>query len=206
VADPWTEDFAALGERSADQLRSLAATRAHVLSSPETTKMRMFKNRPLLATLLVLGLVGAASGAAYAVDRIFLHVDPDKTAPEIERDVKSQLESVGVQADVHAEKTAQNVVQIGIASSDPTLADKLAAEVDGSDGSPKVRVEVHTALDDAQMSRLTQVLAATATATIGDADPSPALRKALADAGFTDVDVTTDDDGTITVAIKSPPH
>jgi len=192
VAEPWTDDFAALGERSATQPRSLAATRAHVLSSPETSKMRMFKNRPLLATLLVIGLVGAASGAAYAVDRIFIHVDPDKSAPEIEQDVKAQLESAGVKADVHAEKSGTNVVKIGITSMDPSLAQKIGADVDGSDGAPKLRVEVHTHLDDAQMLKLQDALTTSAITTIDVADPGPAIKKALADAGFADVDVSVD--------------
>lgn len=129
--------------------------------------MRMFKNRPLLATLLVLGLVGAASGAAYAVDRIFLHVDPDKSAPEIERDVKSQLEQAGVPAEVTADKT-DGQVKITIASTDMNLPDKLremgaivigdgSGEMTGDQTPHRIAIEPHT-LDADTKDRVTKAV------------------------------------------------
>ena len=80
MAEPWNNDFVALDERSRTQLPSLAATRARVLSAQENHQMRLFKNRPFLVTLIVLALAGVASGTVYAVDRVFLSVDPGKSA------------------------------------------------------------------------------------------------------------------------------
>ena len=87
MADPWTDDLAALGDRSRRQLRSIAATRASVLPKlSKESKMRMFKHHPVLATLVTLVILAVAAPLAYAVvDRVFISVDPDKSAGEIER-------------------------------------------------------------------------------------------------------------------------
>lgn len=214
MAEPWTDDLAALGERSRAQLRSLAATRAHVLSTQETSKMRFFKNRPLLATLLVLALVGVASGAAYAVDRVFLSVDPDKSAPEIEQDVKSQLESAGVEVtSVQAEKT-DGRVEIRIASPDEHLGSALAVQgpdgvIEGVGGAGQLRLEIGCTLTDAQQKQLVDAGASKEMmdALTCEADAAARVTRienALAAHGFHDVTVTVTAD-TVTVTVKAPP-
>ncbi len=207
-----SEDLAALGERSQHQLRPLAATRAYVLSAQENSKMRFFKNRPVLAVLLLAALVGVASGAAYAVDRVFLQVDPDETAPQIQLDVSTQLQNAGVNADVHADKS-DGKVEVRIATSDPSLPDRLdvsalgGAEVQRDAG--QLRIEAHTALDSGQIAQLTSagsssdVLAALAIAEAkGDTGP---LTAAFAGHGFHDVTISVA--GTsVTVTITAPPR
>jgi hypothetical protein len=131
VAEPWTEDFEALAAHTRAQAPALAATRARFLSTPEKSSMRFLKNRPLLAILVVLALVGAASGAVYAVGRVFLHVDPEMSAPEIEADVKDQLESAGVPTlGVHANKT-DGEVRIEIETTQDNLGSALDVDVGG---------------------------------------------------------------------------
>jgi hypothetical protein len=212
VAEPWTDDFAALGERSRTQLRSLAASRAHVLSQPET-KMRLLKNRPVLAVLLLLALVGAASGAVYAVDRVFLTVDPDKSAPEIEQDVKAQLKAANIEADVHAQKDDDNKVEVRILSSDDKLPDKLGVTTPDGDGGAdgrRLRLEAKCHLDDAQMKELTTVasshdMVAALMDAKDDAETIAQIKRALDAAGFHDVEVTTSATE-INVTVKSPPQ
>lgn len=112
MAEPWTEDFAALGERSAQNLASLASTRS-LLHRPKESKMRYFLNRPLLALALLVGLVGVASGAAYVVDKLVIHVDDSGTAEEIEADINQQLEAAGVEGSAVVEKSG-NLLSIGV--------------------------------------------------------------------------------------------
>ncbi len=207
-----SEDLAALGERSQHQLRTMAATRAHILSAQENSKMRFFKNRPMLAVLMVLALVGVASGAAYAVDRVFLQVDPDETAPQIQQDVTTQLQNAGVTADVHADKR-DGKIEVKIATSDPTLPGRLdvsalgGAEVESDQG--ELTIEVQAKLGDAQIAQLTSagsstdVLTALAIAeTKGDTAP---LAAAFAAHGFHDVTINVA--GTsVTVTITAPPR
>jgi hypothetical protein len=139
VADPWTDDFEALAAHTREQAPSLAATRARFLSTPEKRSMRFMKNRSLLAVLLLLALVGVASGAVYAVDKVFLHVDPDMSAPEIESDVKDQLQTAGVPTlGVHAEKT-DGEVRIEIETTQDNLGSALDVDVGGVDPADVIR-------------------------------------------------------------------
>jgi hypothetical protein len=212
VAEPWTDDLAALGERSQQQVRSIAATRAHVLSAQENSKMRFFKNRPVLAVLMVLALVGVASGAAYAVDRVFLHIDLDETAPQIQQDVTTQLQNAGVSANVQAEKS-DGKIEVKIATTDPSLPFRLdfsaphGTQVERDQGQLIIKPDV--ALDDAQTAQLvsagssSDVVAALAIAEDkGDTAP---LAAAFAAHGFHDVKVSVA--GTsVTVTITAPPR
>ena len=216
MADPWTNDFAALDERSRKQLRSLAASRAHVLSQPELSRMRFLKNRPLLAALVVVGLVGAASGAVYAVDRVFLSVDPDETAPEIERDVQHQLDQAGIVGTVHAEKSDGRLT-VAIQSTDQHLGSDLPVLIArGSDDAAQqrntVRVEVHTELDTLQQQQLTAALGEQAFVEqlmrdelAGHPAGADAYKTQLANHGFHDVDVELVDH-TVTITVNAPPN
>ena len=216
MADPWTNDFAALDERSRKQLRSLAAVRAHVLSQPENSRMRFFKNRPLLAALVVVGLVGAASGAVYAVDRVFLSVDPDETAPEIEQDVQHQLDQAGIVGTVHAEKSDGRLT-VAIQSTDDHLGSDLPVMVmRGSNaGAPQqngVRVQLHTDLSIAQQQQLTEALGEQAFVEqlmrddmAGHPDGADAYKTQLASHGFHDVTVEAADHA-ITISVNAPPN
>ena len=98
MAEPWTDDLAALGNQTRNGLRSLAITRAvcdhHDDSRPKMRSMRFFKQHPALATLLVLAILGIATPVAYAiVDHVFLSIDTTKSEADIEADVHSQLEA-----------------------------------------------------------------------------------------------------------------
>ncbi len=218
MADLFTRDLAALDERSRQPLRSMSATRARVLSTPlETSKMRFFKNRPLLAALIVAALVGVASGGAYVVKHTLLSIDTTKSAPEIEQDVESQLAQEGVTAHVTADKPSENQLELTISSTDENLPDKLrdmGAIVVSPDGSSaqigpsqplRIEIDDQADLDDAQTKRLTDAFGTRATLeALTSADPATALTKVLVAAGFTDVEVTASGDDLV-VHVKSPP-
>src|SRR5262249_21782596 len=115
VADPWSSDLSALGDHTRRDLRSLDATRAALAASQEKTKMRFFKAHPALSALLALAVLAVAAPLAYAVVReVWVRIDPDKPAPEIERDIQSQLEAAGVPATVHADKTDDGKLRLAI--------------------------------------------------------------------------------------------
>ena len=219
MADLFTQDLAALDQRSRTHLRSLEATRARVLSTPETSKMRFFKNRPLLALAIVLALVGIASGGAYVVKHTFLSIDPTKSAPEIKHDVETQLAQNGVTANVDVEKSSDNDVKMTIMSTDDRLPDKLrdmGAIVTTRDGSGsglddqrRITIDDDAAkLDSAQSKRLTDALTSKpviTALTTGAANAKDVIEDALGEAGFTDVEITVSDSGDIVVKVKSPP-
>lgn len=227
MADPWTEDFTALAAQSRRELVPITTTRA-LLSAQETSKMRFFTNRPILAILLVLALVGVASGAAYAVDRVFLSVDPDMTAPEIEKDVQSQLDQSGVKgATVHADKS-DGKVEIEIQTTDEQLGSNLDIDVAGHgvhvgpDGviveksQDLVQVKLETKLTDAERMQLAKAISSKTCLDIitklfvdvttgGDtAVGIAALAHELASHGFKDVVIDVQATG-VTVTVKSPP-
>jgi len=220
VADPWTEDFTALGTASRSQLRPMAATRAHVLSHQETSKMRFFTNRPVLALLLVLAFVGVASGAAYAVNRVFLSVDPDMTAPEIEQDVQAQLDQAGIKGTVHADKS-DDKIQIAIKSDDERLGSDLDVDVDVPNAGvitdrqgAGVRMELATVLTDAQQKQLMDAITGKVFTDLIIADKmadhhdtaalATALARELASHGFKDVAIDIQPTAT-TVRVNAPP-
>ena len=120
MADPWTDDLAALGTHSRSGLRSHAQLRA-ALPEPEP-KMRFFKAHPALAALIVVALLGLFAPVAYAiVDRVFLSVDVSKSETEIEQDLKDQLAAAGHgSATVKATKSDHEYA-IEISSDNPDL-------------------------------------------------------------------------------------
>ncbi len=207
MAEPWTDDLAALGEASRSQLRSLAATRAAVLS--QEPKMRLYKQRPVLSALIALVVLAVAAPIAYAIgSRIFVSIDPNKSAQEIEQDVQSQFQQAGVQATVHADKQ-DGQIEVQIQTADPELAYALAVAVPGGSAASEqtvVRTEVACTLTDAQQAQFMAVLVAVAKEK-PDA-PQDQLQAALADglaqAGFHDVEIHAEA-GTITVKVKAPP-
>jgi hypothetical protein len=205
VADPWTDDLAALGDRTRHQLRSLAATRASVLPKlTKESKMRLFKHHPVFATLITLVLLAVAAPLAYAVvDQVFISVDPDKSAGEIEHDVKSQLEHANVQAEVRAEKSpAGDRLQIRIDTTDERVGSNLAVDVAG--GGPATQLGIRLAatveLTEAQQDQLQAAASSPAIIALlaeratgqgqrSDADFIAAIETALAAAGFHDATV-----------------
>lgn len=120
MADPWTDDLAALGTHSRSGLRSHAQLRA-ALPEPEP-KMRFFKAHPALAALIVVALLGLFAPVAYAiVDRVFLSVDVSKSEREIEQDLEDQLAAAGHgSATVKATKSDHEYA-IEISSDNPDL-------------------------------------------------------------------------------------
>jgi hypothetical protein len=215
VADshtPWTDDLAALGERSASQLRPIAATRAALRPEP---KMSIFKRRPLFATIVALAVLALAAPVAYAIgSRVLISVDPDQTAPEIEQNIQEQLDNAGVPATVTADKT-DGVVAIKIATADP---DALGSgfdiqvpngtiDVHGSAEQSQIRLEVATKLEDAQLVQLQAVITSPAVIAAITTDPDHAAQTiiaALAAAGFPAVQVTNDTGG-FTVHVSAAP-
>lgn len=212
MADPWTHDLNSLGDRSRIGLRTLDATRAAITDKRSTQEnpMRLFKQRPALAALIVLAIVVMFAPVAYAiVDRLVLSVDVDKPAEEIESDLESQLEQAGIPATVKAEKH-EDGVEISIESDDPSVGSNLDVVVPNLPDNAvaqQLRIEVSCTLTDAQEAKLTQALRSPAfRGALGgpDADMAAAVRKALADAGFHDVDVAVHPNS-VAITVKSPP-
>jgi nitrogen regulatory protein PII len=211
VADshaPWTDDFAALGERSASQLRSIAAMHAALRPEP---KMSIFKRRPLFATVVALAVLALAAPIAYAIGtRVFISIDPDQTAPEIEQNVQQQLDNAGVPATVTADKFGDGNVRVQIKAS-PAVGSNLDVEL-GNLGSnaeqSQVRLEVMAQLSDPQFDQLQTVIASDAVTNAVDndapADAEKAVTDALAAAGFHAVTVHVVD-GSLTVRVTAPP-
>jgi hypothetical protein len=213
VADPWSDDLAALGERTRSQLRSIAATRANLRMEP---KMTFFKRRPVLATALAALVLAIAAPVAWAIGtRIFVSIDPDKSGPEIQQDVQHQLDTAGVKATVQADKTDDGQLRLQIRSSDPSLGSNLDIDVNGSvdvAGKREMRVEVETKqkLDDAAFARLHGALDSKAVKTVVEADDldpehvEEVVTDALVNAGFRSVHVDVDAHS-ITVHVTAPP-
>ncbi len=156
--------------------------------------MRFFKNRPVLAVLLLVALVGVASGAAYAVDRVFLQVDPDKTAPQIQQDVTAQLENAGVTAEVRASKPTADTVEVKIDSTDPTLPDRidvsaLGGSADVEKDVHQIRIEAKGLLDEAQNQQFVAMMTAADVVAAMQKGDAAALKVAFAAHGFHDVTI-----------------
>ena len=217
MADPWSDDLAALGEHTRHGLRSLAATRASLSIPEQETKMRFFKSHPALATLIALAVLGLAAPIAYAVARdVWVSIDPDQPAPQIEQSIHDQLQQQGVNATVHADKT-DGKLRVRIESTDPSAgSDDVHVHIAGGDPAHgerrEVRVEVHCQLDDAQRTRLQQTLASEDLQSLledrpadeSDDELADRLTAALAEHGFAQVHVTVQGDA-VTIAIAAPP-
>ena len=203
MADPWSDDLAALGEHSRQGLHSLAATRASV---PSETKMRFHKAHPALAALIALLVIGVTAPLAYAfVRHVLVTVDPDKPADQIEKDVTDQLHTAGVEATVKATTADDGQLKVYIQTSDEHLGSDLDVNIGGevrkAGEGRGIRVECHEC--DAAREQLVMKAATT----VGvleviddDAAVGPAITKALADAGVTDVEVKVAPDA-ITVVV-----
>jgi hypothetical protein len=220
VADPWADDFAALGEHTRHRLRSLAATRASLSTTTEETKMRFFKTHPALATLIAILALGAFAPIAYAVvHRIIISIDADKPASEIQDDVQKQLEAAGVNADVHVDKSDEDgkrKLEVSVTSNDPN-APEIGVHVDGKDESAnsrraELRVEVKCDLTPEQQATLRAALtaedvgklAADRPAGTTDAEIAAKIKAMLAAHGLHDVDVTVTGES-VTITINAPP-
>ena len=218
MADPWSSDLAALGECSRRNLRTLEATRAALAERPqEIPKMRFFKSHPALAALIALAVLAVAAPIAYAVVReVWISIDPDKPAPEIEKDITTQLEAAGMPGTVHAEKSDDGRLKVSIMHSGMKPEDIGSAvhiSVTGETGEKPqhmVRLEVGCALEKAQFDQLTDVLSsddmvdALKNEDLSDADRAAAIKTVLAAHGFKSVEITTDDEG-IHVKVTAPP-
>jgi hypothetical protein len=215
VAEPWSSDFAALAERSREQLSSLAATRASLSTRSQETKMRFFiKSHPVFAALAAVAVLTLAGGAAYAVVReVFVSIDPDKPAPEIEHDIHSQLEAAGVPSTVHVDKD-DGRLKVRIGTTDPAVGSDVQIHVNGVPStSRELRFELALAcqLDDAQRAALEAAASSEAMLAVivdrgdkSDADVIAAVQAVFRDAGFEEVDVKIAD-GTLRATIKAPP-
>lgn len=225
MADPWTDDLAAFGEDTRAQLGSLAHTRARLRMEPQM-KMNVFKRRPLFAIAVTALVLAVAAPVAWAIGtKIFVTFDPDKTAPEIEQDISHQLESAGVTATVHADKS-DGRLSVRIQGSGealdharlevvPSGSAGVTIERHGSAASSQVvrrqiRLEVQSEqkLGDAAMAKLQAALASPAVTDALEGDDLEHLEEvatdALADAGFHAVTVEASAGG-LTVVVTGPP-
>jgi hypothetical protein len=208
VADPWSSDFAALGEHSRHGLRSMQATRA---SLPKDSKMRFHKAHPALAALIALLVIGVTAPLAYAfVRHVLVTVDPDKPTDQIQQDVTDQLHAAGVEANVKAEKPGDGALKITIQTSDENLGSDLHVQVGGETVPAQQGRGIRIGCEDCDPTATAlasqAVTADDVIAHIDDDDAiGPALTKALTDKGFTDVQVTVAPDA-ITVTVHPPQH
>jgi hypothetical protein len=210
VAEPWTDDLAALGETTRSQLRSIAATRANLRM--ENKHMSLIKRRPFLAAAIAALVIAVAAPVAWAIGtKIFVSIDPDQSADQIQTSVQSQLEAAGVPATVQAEKDGDKL-RLKIQSHDPSTGSNLAISIAGGSAtiSPfQVRLEVKVPLAQAQLDQLQQAMSAAAiegAETSGDPDEiEAAVTDALVAAGFKAADVQVTDK-TLTVTITAPPQ
>lgn len=215
MADPWTDDLAAHGERTRAHMRSIAATRAAVLSRKENS-MSFIKRRPILAALVGALVLAIAAPVAWAIgEQIFVTIDAGQSAPEIEQSITDQLAAIGVKAHVEVDKPGDHAVRVRITSDDPAmLRDGVAVQIAGSDAAGaeqrtqqlRIAVRVDGDLDDAQKAALTR---AVADGRESDEDREPAaiaqaIRDGLAAAGFRDAEVNVDGDS-IDVHVKAAP-
>ena len=161
--------------------------------------MRPFFKRPMFAALIVLGVL--FSGAAYAVvTRVFLHVDPDKSAPEIEQDVKQQLDNAGMTGtEVHAEKS-DGKLKLEIKAENTGSSDVEIVPPEGGE-QRSVRVAVKFDATPAQMEQVATAMQSpdVHAAVESDTPDAAAIKNALASHGL-DADVTVDG-GAVSVTI-----
>lgn len=227
MADAWTNDLATLGKRTRTDLSSLATTRA-ALHQQFTEKnrelnMRLFKQRPVLATLITLLALGLFAPLAYAVvDHVFISIDTSKSEADIAADVKGQLEAAGyTPQSVEVERSPDQIVIRGELGSGAVELPKNAKLVingvtaDLSSASIRpLKTDLKCDLTDAQQKQLTAVISSRPVLDvvvdrikneIDDAGLEAALTGALSDGGFRDV-VVHAGPREITVTIKSPPR
>ena len=207
MAEPWTNDLAALGEHTRRQLRPLSMPQ-------ETTKMRFFKTHPALAALAAVALLIALGGAAYAVVReVWISIDSDKPADQIQKDVEQQLVAAGVPATVKAEKSDDGKLKVSIQSTDITAEQGLHIAVNGKAAETHDRMmRLQLACEGKPDPGATQALAEVASGkdmldvlenqVMSDAELAAAITKVFAAHGYK-ADVSVGDDG-ITATVHVP--
>ncbi len=178
--------------------------------------MRFYKNHPALAALLAILALAVFAPLAYAaVTRVLLSIDTSKSGPEIENDMRDQLNAAGVKADVFVDKS-DNKLKIGVRSTDPN-APEIAVKVNGRDESAStrhldIRVEAHCELAPEQQTALQAALTSQAVIDvtenraddITDDEAAARISDALAAQGFHDVEVTVAG-SSVSIVVKSPP-
>jgi preprotein translocase subunit SecF len=158
--------------------------------------MRFHKAHPALAALIALLVIGVTAPLAYAfVRHVMVTVDPDKPTGEIEKDVTDQLHAAGVEANVKATKPDDGTLSIRINSSDQALGSNLAVKVGNETVQAQtgrgITIRCHECDETAQETVAAAMNAdAVLDATDDDAAIGPAITKALADKGYTNVSVT----------------
>jgi uncharacterized protein with GYD domain len=192
VAEPYTDDLAALGTHTRTGLRSLATTRAGCESHESKPKMRFFKAHPALATLIVVGILGLFAPVAYAiVDRVFLSIDVSKSEHEIEQDVKDQLTAAGRDnATVKATK-GDHEYTVEISSDNPEDLGKLSLQIAAGGKTYNVHLDLPPTLTEAQGTAVGMAASTALERPNGetDAQVEQQIKAALATAGLTDYTV-----------------
>lgn len=163
----------------------------------------------MFAVLVVLAVLLAAPLAYAVVNRVFLRIDPDKTAPEIEKDVKDQLESAGVTgADVHAEKSDDGKLKVQIKAENVGSDVEIVPPPNADADQRSVRVAVTMKLTPEQQQKLAAAMKSDDVVALlegdleGD-DLGAALTDALAKHGIV-ADVEVDGKAT-SIKITAPP-
>ena len=228
--DLWTADRAALVEHTRQQLPSLDETQRLVLASaththtrnrePKERTMSFVKRRPALAAALALIVLAVLTPVAYAVvNRIFVSVDPDQPAEQIEKDVTQQLEQAGISHPVVTAHKNDGRLEIGISTDDQRLASgDLAVKVrgdqagDGTQSRRRIELDTRCQLTPAQNQALIDTLSGhdlvdlltQAAPDESDADLAADVEGVLADHGFPDTEVTVNGES-IHVVVEHPP-
>jgi hypothetical protein len=168
--------------------------------------MRFHKAHPALAALIALLVIGVTAPLAYAfVRHVLVTVDPDKPTDQIQQDVTDQLKAAGVEANVKAEKADDGPLKITIQTSDEKLGSDLDVNVGGTtvhaEQGRGIRIECHEC-DAATQVAISKAVTVDAVVDHIDDDAAigAAIEKALADLGFTNVQVTVAPDA-ITVSV-----
>lgn len=169
-----------------------------------------FKQRPMFAALVVLAVLLVAPLAYAVVNRVFLHIDPDKSAPEIEKDLKDQLDHAGVPgAEVKVEKPGDGELKVQIkAESMGSDVEIVPPEVEGAETDRRtVRVGMSFMPSDEQAAKLHTAMSSPDVKGAIDGDLTgdqlaAALKQKLADKGI-DADVTVTGTANILVTVKA---
>ena len=135
----WTNDLAALGERTAASLPSMAETQQFVLASAKTNEpvnykqemlMSRLRKRPLLVVALAVLFLLVLAPVSYAlVQRIFVEVDLDQSDEEIVADVEQQLAAAGLDDSEVTVERGENHARISIRAQVPDDHEDLDIDV-----------------------------------------------------------------------------